>query len=151
MTLPILIRMAKPVEHTALQTLRVRASLANASDRDNLINALSEIKLPIEQIFAGQVFIAELNSRVLGFSVILPSGDEKIMLDGLFVEPDFWKHGIGRVLVQHASEFAKSSGFRKLHVIGNLNVEHFYKLYGFKTTEIIKTRFGCGLLMHKDL
>lgn len=151
MTLPISIRLALPIDHSALEALKVRASLANDSDRDVLIKGLCKIKLPLEQIFEGQVFIADLNGRILGFSVILPSKDGKIILDGLFVEPDFWKRGIGRELVQHASELTKSLGFHKLHVIGNPNAELFYKSCGFKTTEIIKTQFGIGIAMHKDL
>lgn len=148
---PILIRKAIPIEHQALEDLKIRASLANENDRTALANAVSEIKLPPEKVFSGQVFVADVNSHILGFSIILPITDGTIVLEGLFVEPDFWNRGIGRALVQHASVLSSSLGFDRLHVIGNIHAENFYKLCGFKITEIIKTRFGTGLVMYKDL
>ena len=58
------------------------------------------IVMPPEQIAAGQVFVAERDAAIVGFAAVLPRADGDTELDGLFVEPEIWKSGIGRALVE---------------------------------------------------
>ncbi len=109
------------------------------------------VALPIEQIAAGQVFAAERDGNVVGFAAMLPRADGAMQLDGLFVEPDAWRNGIGRALVDHCAAFAIASGSTALHVVGNPHAEGFYTAYGFKPAGIEQTRFGVGLRMRKNL
>src|SRR6266850_251364 len=95
------------------------------------------IALPIEQVTAGCVFVAERDGVVAGFAAVLPRPDGDAELDALFVEPHLWRHGIGRFARLRAASF--------LHVIGNPHAEGFYVSCGFRVTGTVDTRFGVGL------
>jgi len=105
------------------------------------------IILPLEQLEAGQVFVAEQNGEVAGFAVVLPREDGQLELDGLFVEPSLWKGGIGRTLVDYCAAYARKLGSSALHVIGNQHALGFYTACGFESLGSSKTRFGTGVLM----
>ena len=146
-----LIRPAVASEQKALEDLQKRASLTNPGDRDALLAHPDAIELPLEQITAGAVFVWEQNCAIAGFAALLPRTDGGADLDALFVEPDMRRCGIGRALVDHCSELARSQGFTFLHAVGNPHAEDFYTACGFRLTGTTETRFGPGLLMRRLL
>jgi len=81
--------------------------LDNPGDRDVLLANPDAISLPIEQIAAGCVFVAERDGVVVGFAAVVTRSDRNAELDALFVEPRLWKQGIGRLLVEHVAEVAR--------------------------------------------
>ena len=123
----------------------------NPGDRDALLANPDAIALPIEQIAAGCVFVAERDGVVAGFAAVVPRPDGGAELDALFVEPHLWKHGIGRRLVDHIAEVARVRAASFLHVIGNPHAEGFYLSCGFRVTGTVETRFGVGLAMRRPL
>jgi N-acetylglutamate synthase-like GNAT family acetyltransferase len=147
----ILIRPAILSEQKALEALQLRASLGNAGDRDALLANPDAIELPLEQIAAGGVFIAEWNGAIAGFAAVMPRGDGETELDALFVEPNIWRRGIGRTLVEHCAHVARAKGATALHVIGNPHAETFYVACGFQRVGTAETRFGPGMLLRKIL
>jgi GNAT superfamily N-acetyltransferase len=147
----IVIRSALQTERASLESLQCRASLANGGDRDALLANPDAIALPIEQIAAGCVFVAERDGVVAGFAAVVPRADGGAELDALFVEPHLWKHGIGRRLVDHVADVARSRADSFLHVIGNPHAEGFYLSCGFRVTGTVATRFGVGLAMRRPL
>src|SRR5580765_2396077 len=151
MGLHVSIRPARPDEQTTLESLQWRASLGNPGDRDALLANPDAIALPIEQITAGCVFVAEHDGVVAGFAAVVPRLDGGAELDALFVEPHLWKHGIGRQLVDHIAEVARGRAASFLHVVGNPHAEGFYLSCGFCVTGTVDTRFGIGLTMRRPL
>lgn len=147
----LLIRRAIPSEQTTLEALQLRASLSNAGDRDNLLAHPDAVELPIEQITAGGVFVAEWNDVIAGFSAVLPRLDGNVELDALFVDPDLRRLGIGRSLLEHSAQIARAQGSSVLHVVGNPHAEGFYLACGFQLIGTTETRFGPGLLLRKIL
>jgi GNAT superfamily N-acetyltransferase len=147
----ITIRHAGQQEREALMALQWRASLANENDRQALLLHPDAVDLPLAQIAARQVLVADLGGSVAGFAAILPRDDGDIDLDGLFVEPDLWKAGVGRALVDHCSRVGRRMGARALHVVGNPHALGFYQACGFEVTGSQKTRFGSGALMRRKL
>ena len=147
----ISIRPARPDEQTMLESLQRRASLSNPGDRDALLANPDAIALPLEQITEGSVFVAECDGVVAGFAAVGPRPDGGAELDALFVEPQLWKQGIGRRLVDHLAEVARMRAASFLHVIGNPHAEGFYVSCGFGVTGTIATRFGVGLDMRRSL
>jgi N-acetylglutamate synthase-like GNAT family acetyltransferase len=131
--------------------LQWRASLSNPGDRENLLANPDAIELPLDQIGAGGVFIAEQDDVVVGFAAVLPRSDGQAELDGLFVEPAMWRCGVGRSLVEHCGEFARAQGVAALHVVGNLHAKDFYSACGFEVVGEHQTRFGVGIAMQKKL
>ena len=145
------IRPARPDEKTMLESLQWRASLSNPGDRDALLANPDAIDLPIDQLAAGSVFVAEHGGVVIGFAAVGPRADGGAELDALFVEPHLWKRGIGRRLVDHVAEVAHERQATFLHVIGNPHAEGFYVSCGFTVTGTVDTRFGVGLTMRRSL
>lgn len=145
------IRIAEAAEQKALEALQWRASLENPGDRDALLANPDAIELPLDQITAGGVFVAERDGVIVGFAAVLVRADGQTELDGLFVEPTLWKCGIGRSLVEHCGEFARARGAAALHVVGNPHAKGFYSTCGFEVVGEHQTRFGVGLAMRKAL
>jgi GNAT superfamily N-acetyltransferase len=137
------LRLARPHEHEALEELQRRASLELPEYRDQLILNPEAIYLPEGQIANGQVIVAELDGEIAGFAAVV--GGE---LDGLFVEPDLWGHGIGRELTEAATHEARSRGLT-LKVIANPRARRFYEHCGFSVEGEVQTRFGPALRMTK--
>jgi GNAT superfamily N-acetyltransferase len=119
--------------------------------REALVAHPDAIELPLKHLDAGHTFVAEHGKQILGFCVVLPRPDGDADLDGLFVEPAFWKHGTGRRLVQEAEGLAASRGAKWLYVIGNPKAQGFYEGCNFEHMAIEQTRFGPGLSIRKRL
>jgi GNAT superfamily N-acetyltransferase len=145
------IRTALASEQRALEALQWRASLNNPGDREALLANPDAIELPLPQIEAGGVFVAEVGGTLQGFAAILPREDGESELDALFVEPESWRQGVGRALVEHCCLAASSTGSVSLHVIGNPHAEGFYTLCGFRVLGTKQMQFGVGLLMKRGL
>ena len=148
---PITIRQAIEAEQRALESLQLRASLNNEHDREHVLANPDSIHLPVEQITAGRVFVAESDGAIVGFAVMLSRTGGGGELDGLFVEPQSWRRGIGRTLVDYVGGIARSEGATTLHVIGNPHAKDFYRTCGFVVEGNCQTRFGRGLTMRKTL
>jgi GNAT superfamily N-acetyltransferase len=151
MAIDVSIRPARPDDRSRLESLQRRASLGNPRDRDALLANPDAIALPIEQIAAGCVFVAERAGVVAGFAAVVPRPDGGAELDALFVEPHLWKRGIGRRLVDHIADVARLRTASFLHVVGNPHAEGFYISCGFRVTGTVETRFGAGLAMRRPL
>ena len=137
------IRLARPEERDDLEALQRRASLANENDRPHLEAHPDAIHLPPAQLANGQVLVAEIDDRVVGFAAIV--GGE---LDGLFVEPQLWRCGIGAALVDAATHEARNRGLA-VTVIANPAAHGFYEKCGFAVEGEAQTRFGPALRMAK--
>ena len=145
------VRLARPSERLALEALQARASLANPADREAILANPDAIDLPAEQLDDGQVYVAEVAGSILGFAALLPREDGNAELDALFVEPNIWRQGLGRKLIDHCTVAARLRGAAAIHVVGNPHAEGFYRACGFELVGTTATRFGVGLLMRRLL
>ena len=141
------LRLARPDEREDLEALQWRASLANEHDRPNLEANPDAIHLPAEQIERGEVFVADLDGRTVGFSAILLEKGH-IELDGLFVEPEMWRQGIGAALVDASAHEARRRGMA-LMVVAKPAARGFYEKCGFTVEGDAETRFGPALRMSR--
>jgi GNAT superfamily N-acetyltransferase len=141
------IRPAMQNERLALEDLQRRASLALDEYRDQLEANPDAIDLPAEQIERGQVMVAEYDDRVAGFAVVLiEEGHSE--LDGLFVEPELWRRGIGKAMVEAAVHEARRQGLA-LMVVASPTAREFYEHCGFAVEGDAVTRFGPALRMSR--
>ena len=147
----VTVRPAVAHERETLEGLQWRASLNNPNDREALLANPDAIEIPLRQLVDGGVFVAEQEGRIKGFAAILPRPDGNSELDALFVEPECWRQGVGRALIEHCAGEARKAGADYLHVVGNPHAEHFYTACGFQTFGTEHTRFGLGLLMKRAL
>ena len=141
------IRPARPEERLALEDLQRRASLALGEYVAELLANPDAIDLPARQIADGAVLVAEQVGRVVGFAALeLNAGAE---LDGLFVEPEHWRRGIGTALVEAAVHEARRRGFSLVTVVANPSARAFYERCGFSVEGAAETRFGPALRMSR--
>jgi len=145
------LRPARADERKALEALQLRASIAHPDYREVLLANPEVIVLPDEQIAAGQVIVAEDDGSLRGFAVVLPRDDGQAELDGLFVEPDQWRGGVGRRMVEWAETYAASFGASRLCVIANPTALDFYRAVGFVQTGVAETQFDTAPVMEKPL
>jgi GNAT superfamily N-acetyltransferase len=141
------IRLAKPHERSELEDLQRRASLALEEYREQLEAEPDAIALPLEQIEHKQVIVADLGDRIAGFAVVLVD-DDIAELDGLFVEPDYWRQGVGAALVDVAVHEARCQGLAMM-VVANPSAQGFYERCGFTLEGVTETRFGPALRMSR--
>ena len=141
------IRLARLEERDALEELQRRSSLALGEYREQLEAEPDAIDLPIEMIERDEVFVAELDDSVAGFAVLF-IGDHEAELDGLFVEPELWRRGIGAALVDVATHEARNHGLA-LMVVANPSAREFYEKCGFAIEGEAQTRFGPAIRMSK--
>lgn len=141
------IRLARLDERKALEDLQRRSSLALVEYREQLEANPDAIDLPIAMIERDEVIVAEIEGKVAGFAVLFV-GDAEAELDGLFVEPEHWKQGIGRALVDFATLEARKRGLA-LMVVANPAAREFYEKCGFASEGEAQTRFGPAIRMSK--
>lgn len=137
----MIIRRAQPGEREALEDLQRRASLALAEHREQLEANPDAIDLPADQV--GSAFVADIDGSVAGFAVLL--GGE---LDGLFVDPDYWRQGIGTALVEAAVHEARRQGLT-VQVVASPTAQGFYETCGFRQEGEEATRFGPAIRMSR--
>jgi GNAT superfamily N-acetyltransferase len=147
----LLFRFAGPDERQSLEDLQRRSSLVYDAYRDALLANPGAIHLPLSQLEEQRVRVAEREGQALGFTVVLPKGDEACELDGLFVEPQRWKRGIGRALMGDAFALGRAGGATVMNVMANPFAEGFYVKLGFVRTGTVQTMYGIASKMHRNL
>jgi GNAT superfamily N-acetyltransferase len=142
------IRNAELGEVWALESLQCRSSSVWEADRDRLTTPREAAELPPDAIRDGRVRVAVgREDRQVGFSVVLPLRGRVCELDGLFVDPDFARQGIGRLLMADAFERARRAEATRIDVIADPRASGFYEKLGFRAAGQVTTRLGPALRM----
>ena len=126
------IRQAKPEEQRELTRLSVRATIHAGHDEEFVDRTIPSLMITLPMISGQWVQVAEDSSRkVVGVVWVTPTALQGIaMLQGLYVDPPFWKRGIGRALfgaaVARANEFKAGA----IVISAEPSAEGFYKRMG---------------------
>src|SRR3954462_7335263 len=136
------LRPARVSEREALEQLQRRSSMHEPMYRAQLAAHPDAIELPAEQITAGLVRVAEQDGEIVGFAVLLERSADACELDGLFVEPERMRAGVGRRLVDYAKRIARERRATRIDVVANPQAVAFYEAVGFKPNGSAETRFG---------
>lgn len=89
--------------------------------------------------FSGdQVRVAiDAGKDIVGFTVLARSGEEAELV-ALFVDPDHWRRGIGKALVDAATKLASQWGEAAIFVLANPLALGFYTAVGFVHDRSVK-------------
>ena len=68
-------------------------------------------------------------------------------VEDMFVEPDAWRQGVGRRLMEEAERRALGLGARRLKVAANPRAQRFYEGCGFEVIGQVRDAFGWSPLM----
>jgi GNAT superfamily N-acetyltransferase len=146
------IRDGKPEEQRDLTRLCVRATMHAGYDDAFIDRAMPALTITLPLITAGGVRVAEDKSGiVVGVVTITTTIVQGIaLLHGIYVDPPYWKRGIGRVLFEAAVCRAKELKAGALMIYAEPSAEGFYKRMGgvrigegpfFYSPEVIQPRF----------
>src|SRR5438445_2702203 len=117
-------------------------------DRENIQAHPDAIEARAEDIRAERVRVAVGEGRLLGFSTVLATEEDRGELDALFVEPEVMRRGVGRMLLDDAVSIARERGLHRIEVTANPRAVAFYRRAGFVADGEVPTRFRPGLRMH---
>lgn len=107
--------------------------------------------IPVEQFTSGLVLTATRGDAISGFAALARRPDSDIELDGLFVEPDLWKQGIGTCLIAAAEALAIARGHTHIHVVANSRAQDFYARCGYALVGTTNLTWRPALLMLKRI
>ena len=128
----------------ALGELKLRASLA-WDDHVEELQAMPEARVvPAEHL--PFVFVVEDPDRIVGFGTVIPGSAGRADLEDLFVEPELWGLGIGRLLAQEAERRAGALGACALDVTAG-RARAFYEACGFEVVGAAQTQLEPVVLM----
>ena len=146
------IRLARRADHDRLQDIFRRASLSNAEDRAVLLEHPGVLRLDPELIDGGRTWVATTaDGDVVGFASSRVIGNGVLELDDLFVDPQWWRHGIATQLMRRLIEEAVAERVVRLDVTANHHALAFYRSAGFEGDATVATEFGVGIRMHLRL
>jgi len=92
-------------------------------------------KLVEDYLKRGECFLAEINHQIVGVYVLLPTRPETVELVNVAVTEKLHGKGIGKQLVSHAIETARSSGYKTIEIgTGNSSIGQLalYQKCGFR-------------------
>jgi GNAT superfamily N-acetyltransferase len=110
----------------------VRATIHAGHDEAFIDRAVPALTITVPAITGGSVQVAEDKAgRVAGVVWVMPSPLPSIaQLHGIFVDPPFWRQGVGRVLFEAAVTRAEQLNAGALVISAEPSAEGFYKRMG---------------------
>lgn len=101
-------------------------------------------KLVEEYIQRGECFVAKMDGGIVGVYVLLPTRPETVEIVNIAVDENHQGKGIGKQLVNHAIQSAKSLGYKTIEIgTGNSSVGQLalYQKCGFRITGVDRDFF----------
>ena len=138
-------------DRAKLENIQRRASLTWEEDRQALLAHPEAIGVPLRFLEEGKVRVAEIAGTPVGFSVALAIDAATFEIDGLFVDTDHWRKGIGRALIVDAIRIARAQNAQTVVVTANLRAADFYAKLGFVRLGPVQTQFGVAVRMRRPL
>ena len=146
----IFIRAAQAADKDTLGVLKLRASLA-WGDHVEKLQALPEAR-EVPAAHLPHAIVAELEGKIVGFATVLSARDAfHAELEDLFVAPEAWRKGVGRMLLAEAENRAAVLGARTLHVVAGKRARPFYEASGYHFVATVTTDLEPGAELKKDL
>jgi len=126
------IRPARIEEAAALSDLCVRSKAGWGYDESFMSLAHDALQVSVEQIAAGDVWMATTADGSIAGVVALAPGEQPdaVDLDKPFVEPRHIRAGFGRALLDHAMREARRRGARRLTILADPSAAPFYERTG---------------------
>ncbi len=123
------IRPARGDDAGTVSALALRSKGHWGYDDDFLEGCRAELTYSEEDCLSGDLFVAESDSVVAGFFLLLGTAPDCV-LQAIFVDPPWIGHGLGGVLLTHALDLARSRGITRVSVDSDPGAEPFYVHHG---------------------
>ena len=99
-------------------------------DAEFMARCREELTVHEELFTDSSTFVAEADSKVVGFYTVEATDEGRMELSFLFVEPEAIGRGHGRALIEHAKEFVRSQGATTLQIQSDPHAATFYMAAG---------------------
>src|SRR5919201_3407465 len=123
------IRRADEAEGERLREIAIAATAYWGYDLDWVRRWASDGDFSPRGLRSKEVYVAEVNRRVVAWAALLSTGDV-LLLDDLWMEPECMGKGIGSLLFQHVAERARALGAARLEWEAEPNSVGFYEKVG---------------------
>jgi len=140
----IAVRLARPEDWPALNAVMKRASISVETGEvlRRLLDEPEHLQVAAGLIISGNVVLAEADGAPIGFASFVINGSRYADLDGMFVDPIYWRRGVGTMLygaVEHELVKRQSVGVR---VMAGPTAVPFYMSVGFAVVGEQRTPLG---------
>lgn len=143
-SLPVKFRQAGLADQSQLITVMRCASLAVETGETlrRLINEPEHLQVDDQLIAAGQVILAEANDVVVGLASFVITESAYAELDGMFVDPGYWRRGIGKMIFEATERELIARQVTGIRVVSSISAVDFYKSVGFSIVGEERTLLG---------
>src|SRR5262245_17906255 len=123
----IAVRLAQPSEAEVISALCFRSKAHWGYDEAFMAQSAASLIVHRSQIEAGDVWVAEVDGRLVGMVALAELDASLVDLDKLFVEPAQIGSGAGRALMALAVTEAKRRGYARMAILADPNAAKFYE------------------------
>ena len=127
----ITIRRAHPNEAKALTSLAMRSKQSNGYDDTFMAACREELTVTTNFLSENKCWVADVG-QLCGYACLSESVNNTGEVHAFFVDPEWKRRGIGKLLWQKLLERAKAKGLKSLHLDADPVAVPFYKAQGFK-------------------
>lgn len=130
-----ILRDMRPAEIGAISALAIRSKASWGYDADMMKVFVEELTLTdasFAKLLAAR--IAMQNEKIVAYCTLLRRGETLIELENLFVDPDHFGQGLGRLMFAEAVALAAKHGATELTLIADPYATGFYEKLGAKVT-----------------
>ena len=125
----VIIGAALPSEVAALSELAQRAKAHWGYPAERLAAWRPQLTVSVPDLVELAVFVARQSERPVGFYALGRDGDA-LCLEHFWVDPPSMGRGIGRLLLRHAQQEARTRGCDVIQIDADPNAEAFYVRLG---------------------
>ena len=100
------------------------------------------LEVDISLLERGQVVVATVEGEPAGFASYLVGGRDEAELDGMFVDPKYWRRGLGRLMFGAVERELMSRNAIGIRVAAGASAVDFYKAVGFVIIGEQRTALG---------
>ena len=128
-----------------LTELTIRSKSYWNYDQKQIETWRDELSVSEAYIIENHVYKLTENNTIMGYYSYYEINKSEVMLENLFVEPEYIGQGIGKRLMSDFLNRVINSGYQKVRLDADPNAENFYAKLGFKVIgkreTSIKNRF----------
>lgn len=134
-------RDARPDETGELTSLALASKRLWGYDEEFMARCRDELVVHEGDVREGRVVVSEgADGAREGFYVLLDESEEVALLDMLFVAPEFIGRGVGRRLIEHAQDAARSRGATLMRIESDPFAAGFYERVGARCVGASRSR-----------
>ena len=137
------IRKASVYDAPALTELALRSKRAWGYDDVFIARIMEDMIVRGDYLRHEHGLVAEEHGSILGYAILRTEDDHAILRD-LFIEPAYFKRGIGRKLFSKCIEIARNHSMKRLSLESDPNATEFYERMGMHVTGSVPSSAGNG-------